>query len=297
MARWRSLITSHRGVFPPLDAAIRWAEVNHFRQLHVSLLLLDAENLAVLGDTNRAATMLDKARVSIGHRTMRDGRIGGRWNFLDGMVLFQQKKVAEGDAAVAAAMRYMASGSHWLLQIGLGDMMAGTTSTPRAAMDIYRDVLRDPSPADWSSDPMESLAVLVTPHPVPYEHWFKVALKRKDWRRPSRSATACGGTAFSVPWPTAGGWRRCAGCWKPPTNVLDTPSKLQRQDLLARYPAYDQLRQKAHALHEQLASMPLATEDREPSREQVQGWPTCSASASSRRSSCGRWRSAASRRG
>ena len=53
-------------------------------------------------------------------------------------------------------------------------------------------------------------------------------------------------------------------------DVLDTPSKLQRQDLLPRYPAYDQLRQKAHALHEQLASMPLATEDREPSREQVQ---------------------------
>ena len=39
---------------------------------------------------------------------------------------------------------------------------------------------------------------------------------------------------------------------------------------MTRYPAYDELRQQAHALHDQLAAMPLATEDREPVRQQIQ---------------------------
>ena len=108
------------------------------------------------------------------------GRLGGRWSFLNGLVFFQRKKVADGDAAVTAAMHYMEHGSHWLLQILLADKMALASSAPRQAMEIYRDVLRDPGPADWASDPMESLAVLVTPHPIPYENWFKVALSRKD---------------------------------------------------------------------------------------------------------------------
>ncbi len=239
--------------------------------MQVSLLLLAAENEAVLGETNKAAAFLDQARTSIGRRFMGAGRLGGRWSFLNGLVFFQRKKVADGDAAVTAAMHYMEHGSHWLLQILLADKMALASSTPRQAMEIYRDVLRDPGPADWASDPMESLAVLVTPHPIPYENWFKVALSRKDLeaaieigdhmrRHRFFSSMAYGGRLTSLRW-----------ILEASDDILDTASKLQRQDLLTRFPAYERLRQKAHNLHDQLASMPLATEDREPSKEQTQG--------------------------
>jgi len=45
------------------------------------------------------------------------------------------------------------------------------------AVDLYGNVLRDPQATDWSASPMESMAVLVTPHPLPLEHWFEAAMK------------------------------------------------------------------------------------------------------------------------
>ena len=70
------LMSNQKGVFPPLTSAIQWAKVKHLRQLHASLLLLAAENYAVLGQTGQTAGLLDDARVSIGRRDMGNGRIG-----------------------------------------------------------------------------------------------------------------------------------------------------------------------------------------------------------------------------
>jgi hypothetical protein len=277
------LMANRRGMFPPLATAIPWAKTNHLRQLHASLLLLAAENFAVMGQTAQAALMLDQARTTIARRAMGNGRIGARRNFLDGLVFFQQNKIKEGDLSVAMAMDYMgglyvghiganvSAGSHWMFQIAQADAVARTNATARAAMDIYKDVLRDPQPADWSSDPMESLAVLVTPHPLPYEHWFAVALARKDIdsaieigdrlrRHRFFTSMAFGGRLESLRWVLEG-----------PDQVLDPKNQLQRQDLLAHYPAYERLRRQARALHTRLAAMPLVSDDNAVLRKQTEG--------------------------
>ena len=101
------LMANRQGIYPPLATAIPWAKTNHLRQLNASLLLLAAENYAVLGQTPQAALMLDQARTTIAHRAMGNGRIGARRSFLDGLVFFQQKKIKEGELSVAAAMEYM----------------------------------------------------------------------------------------------------------------------------------------------------------------------------------------------
>ncbi len=267
------LMANHPEIYPPLATAIPWAKGKHFRQLYVSLLLLATENHLVRGETHLASVGLEEARIAVSRRSMGLGRIGARYNFLNGTYLFQLKKVADGDAAITAAMNYMQHGSHWLFQISLADILATTKATPRTAMDLYQNVLRDPQAADWSSDPMESLAVLILPHPLPYEHWFNSARKRKDWeaaieigdrmrRHRFFNSLAYGGRLESLRW-----------ILEAADEQLDTRSKLQRQDLLTRYPAYNALRQHAHALHDRLAAAPLATEDREPTREQVQ-WLT-----------------------
>jgi hypothetical protein len=266
------LMANSPGIYPLLaDETIRWAETKHFRQLYVSLLLLRAESHLVRNETALAAIGLEKARTGVSRRSMGNGRIGARYNFLNGTFLFQQKKVADGDAAIAAAMRFMQYGSHWLFQISLADALAANKATPRTAMELYQTVLRDPLPADWASDPMESLAVLVTPHPLPYEHWFNAALARKDWeaaveigdrmrRHRFFTSMAYGGRLESLRW-----------VLEAADEQLDKASRVHRQDLLTRYPAYADLRRQAHALHDRLAAMPLATEDHEPSREQIRG--------------------------
>ena len=70
------LMANRKGLFPPLLAAIQWAKVNHLRQFCASLLLLAAENYAVMGQTGDAASALDEARAAIARRSMASGRIG-----------------------------------------------------------------------------------------------------------------------------------------------------------------------------------------------------------------------------
>jgi len=263
------LLANRKGIFAPMEAAIGWSKVKDLRQLQASLLLLAAENFAALGQTPRAARLLDDARVAIGRRQMGSGWIGARATFLRSLVMFQQGKLAEGDSSLASAMAYMQQGSHWLFQIGLADnLYTSGAATPRVAMDLYNSLLRDPQPADWSSDPMESMAVLVTPHLPAIEHWFEVALQRKehetaleisDRARRHRffSSLPFGGRLESLRWMLAG-----------PLDALDETAQIQRQDLLARYPAYQKLDEQARASRARLAATPLVPEDPETFKKQ-----------------------------
>ena len=134
--------------------------------------------------------MLDQARDNHRPPRMGNGRIGGGGASSTAWCFSSRRKSPKASrpwrrpwstwAGHTSVTWANSAGSHWLFQIAQADVVARTNATPRTAMDIYEDVLRDPQPADWSSDPMESLAVLVTPHPLPYEHWFGVALARKD---------------------------------------------------------------------------------------------------------------------
>ncbi|HYW81090.1 MAG TPA: CHAT domain-containing protein, partial [Thermoguttaceae bacterium] len=190
-------------------------------------------------------------------------------NFLTATVLFQQKKLDEGNAALTAAMTYMRGGSQWLFHIGLTDNLYGSgDASPRDAMELYDEVLRDPQPADWASDPMEAMAVLVTPHPVPIDHWFEVALQRKEHEKAMEiadrarrhrffSSLAYGGRLQSLRWILEGH-----------EDTLDQQSQLLRQDLLARYPDYAALSQQSQEIRTRLAPIPLVPDDPEAIREQ-----------------------------
>ena len=184
------LLANRGGMFAPLEVAAQWSRVKDLRQLRASLLLSAAENLAVLEQSSQAAAMLDETQLAIGRRDMGAGWIGARLNYLRATVAFQQRKIPEGDQALAAAMTYMRHGSRWLHQIlqvdrsfASGQISTRTAITPRTAMELYTALLRDPQPLDWNLRPMESMAVLATPHAPSYEPWFLIAQARKDPRK------------------------------------------------------------------------------------------------------------------
>jgi hypothetical protein len=263
------LLSNAKGYFAPLDAAIQWAKVKNLRHLRASLLLCAAENYAVLGRSREATAMLDEARATIGRRKMGVGAIGARLSFLNALVAYQQGHAADGNAALTAAMGYMQHGSLWLFHIGLADeMYVSGSATPRVAMDLFSIVLRDPQPADWTLDPMESLASLVTPHPTSLEHWFLVALDRKDTKaaieiteRARRhrffSSLEFGGRLESLRW-----------IFEAPTSQLAQQAVLQRQDLMARYPAYEKLSRQAQEIRAALAKKPLVADGQTAFKEQ-----------------------------
>jgi tetratricopeptide (TPR) repeat protein len=266
------LLSGGKGFFTPLEQAIQWAKAKNLRQLRASLLLCAAENYIVLNQPHQAELMLKEAVATIGRRKMGAGAIGGRLSYLTAVVAFQQKRISEGNAALASAMEYMRHGSFWLFHIDLTDgLYVSGGATPRMAMDLFAAVLREPQPSDWATEPMESLATLTTPQPIAFEHWLETALAQKVdvtaieiadriRRRRFFNSLELGGRLESLRWLLEG-----------PAVYLPQQAQLQRQDLLARYPAYAKLSQQAKAIHATMAKKPLVAEDPAALKEQTRG--------------------------
>jgi len=268
------LLSNRKDFFTPLNPAIQWAKAQGRRQLLVSLLLSAAENYAVMGDARTAAAMLDEARAAIGRREMGTGRIGARLNYIAALVAFQQKRIPDGNAALASALSYMRHGSHWLFQIKLSDTMyTGGALTPRSALELFGEVLRDPHAADWTLQPMESFAALATPQPLPMEHWFEAAMERgvvkeideaieiadRTRRRKFFGSIEFGGRLAALRW-----------ILEAPADLLAQDVLIRRQDIMARYPEFQQLSRRSAEIRGYLAKQPLAPKDPERVREQTE---------------------------
>ena len=251
------------GVYAPLGPAAQWAKIKRYDQLRASLLISSAENLAARGQTGEAAAMLKEAQLETLRKAMRDGQVGARLTYIRATVSFQQKAIAEGDALLAGAMTYMQRGSLWLHHIRtLERLYAGGSISDREAIDLYSLLLRDPLPGDWTLWPMESLAVMVTPHSGSLERWFRIALGQKkeheraieisDVIRRHRffSSLAYGGRLQSLRW-----------ILEAPEQALDRQSMLNRQTLLAKYPAYEAVSREGQRIRAALEALPLVSAD------------------------------------
>ncbi|MHB1038321.1 MAG: CHAT domain-containing protein [Pirellulales bacterium] len=262
------LMANKQGPYPPLLTAAAWARVKRYRQLEASLWILAAENAAVIGQPQKALELLAEAKLAIGRREMGAGKIGARLNYVTALGFYQQRNAAAGDQALDAALTFQRAASLWLFQISLADGLyvqgtqgSATGVAPRVAMDLFADVLRDPKPADWSFDPLESLSVLLISHPLPLEHWFEAALERKEHetaleiadrlrRHRFYSTLPFGGRLLSLRWLVEG-----------PAESLDQVSKIQRQALLVRYPQLAELSQKVRQIRADLEKPPLVVDD------------------------------------
>jgi hypothetical protein len=253
------------GDLPDLDnilsKATAWAKA---RELRASLLLMSAESLALRGQTAPAANLLTEATGVIGRRAMGACEFGSRLNALLALTHYQRGAMASGDSSLNDALTWFRNGgSKWLFQIGLADdaAVSGRYSS-RVALALYADLLRDPAAADWTLRPLEALTVMATPHLLAYDHWLELVIKQAS------SIDAAAGDALEVAdlarrhrflssllW----GGRLMALRWtlESPDDALDNPSRVQRQDLLTRYPKYAELAQKAAKLRAEIAQAGL----------------------------------------
>ncbi len=256
------LISNAKGIYPPLESAIAWAKLKDYRQLRASLLLLAAEQQALRGNSGVASNLLEECKFTVGRRRMGDGWIGARYRYLSALVLLQQQKLPAAQEALAGALAYMQKGSHRLFHIGLVDrLFLSGRLTSRTAMDLFELVLRDPQAPDWAFDPLESLAVLVTPHPAPYEHWFEVALERKDFERALEIADRLRRHRFLTTLPLGGRVDSLRWILEGPPEALPASGRLQRQNFLAAYPTYAELSRQAQQIRQALAAWPVVPDD------------------------------------
>jgi hypothetical protein len=266
------ILANRKGTYAPLVGGIAWARQQDYRQMQTELLLLGAELQCLNNDAKSASTTLDNARAVIGRRDMLKARIGAQLNYNQAHVQYQLGNVAAGDTAINAALAFAKTGSLQLFRMGLADRMVVDRSlTTRAASEVFQELLRDPQAGRWIYDPLETLAVLVHPHPLYFERWFEVSLERKEldgrkaleiadlWKRHKFLTTQeFGGRLLALRW-----------ILESPPQALPSQASLQRQALLTQFPAYEQLSQHAAALRAELGRMPIIIEDPEQAKVQA----------------------------
>ncbi|MGH7135148.1 MAG: tetratricopeptide repeat protein, partial [Pirellulales bacterium] len=266
-----------------LAPAVTWAAAGvggagTLVQLNTSLLLDSADNAAQCNQPALATGFLGQATVLASGTNMLAGKIGARMNHLKALVAYQLGNTAGGDLALGAAMLFQTGGSLRLYHVAAAEALWNTRDatgfTERMAVDLYGTVLRDPTPADWMINPLESLTMMVVPHPLPYENWFDAALARRakdhelalqitDMARRHRFLSTLtldhGGRLLNLRW-----------LLEAPEKALDQTALMQRQALEVRFPAYVEKSQRVRKLRNELRRLPLMTDEQEVAEQQSQ---------------------------
>jgi hypothetical protein len=251
------LMNRPKNVMPALEPAIAWAAKRGGRELQVSLLIQAAENAANVGQTKQAVSLLGQAKTLTGRRIMGTCEIGARLSYVTALAHYQAGAVPVGDEALALALKIYKGFSPWVFQLALASTeLAKNNLSPRNAIAIFERLGDDPAPTDWIARPLDCLAVLNTPHHATYEQWFE-ALRERDMETAFEVADRARRHRFYTALPFGG--RLLAVRWllEAPAASLDEAARLQRQDLLSRYPAYADLAKRGEILRKQLKDLPL----------------------------------------
>jgi hypothetical protein len=203
-------------------------------------------------------------------REMVLGRPGARWNFEMARIAFANGDTSDGASNLAVAMKFQQASSRWLFQIGLADALVTSNSvSEREADTLYSDLLRDPTARDWSIDPLESLTVASTSYAAALEHWFNVALLRKEPEKALEIADRLRRHRFYSTLPLGGRLLALRWILEAPKESLDAKALLQRQDLFNKYPNYAEASIQAITLQQDLERLPLLPTDDEERKQQA----------------------------
>ncbi len=251
---------------PALAPAIPWSRTKAGKRLQVVLNTLMAENMLYFNRTADAAKYLGEAKRII--NTQRDiglSAIGAKFNFVTAEMCFQGNQIKEGQQALASALEYMNHGCEHLYQIDVlnnlyqnGKMTVRSDITPRKAMVLYETLLRDPTAADWSLNPMTALAMIACARPISFDNWFLIAMEREEYQKAIMIADYGRRARFYAPMFAGGRLFNLRLALSSPDQGLTPIAKTQRQNVLADFPAYAQLEAQSDKIKQEILKLPQA---------------------------------------
>jgi len=265
------MMLDNKTLYPPLLPAIEWARRKHDRRhLYISLLLDAAENYSVMGDTRSAIGALTEAERNMAmRRDMPTSRLGTRLKYLKAQLYYQVGQTDQGNTMLGGTLEQMRRQSNKRFQIAYADRMYTTgVITPRVATELFGEVLNDPTATDWLLDPMESMAVLLSPHEEVFEHWFNVTIAHPDHERAMEIADLTRRHRFFCSMPMGGRLLSLRWILEGDEQYLDQASRLSRRDLLTRWPKYAALSKQAAAVAQQLKAIPRVAGNQDSLRRQ-----------------------------
>jgi len=250
-------VAGQPGAYAPLVPAAAWAKAKKLRRLSVSLLTDLSESLAEIGDLQGATQAINQAKTNCGRSDLMAGVAGCRINFQTARLAMDAGNLTAGTAALNAALAFQSKASKRLFQIAIVDKLYTTAAvTERIADNLFTNVLREPTARDWVVDPLETISVVTTPMPMPYEHWFELSLVRKEQEKAVEISDRIRRRRFYASMPLGGRLLALRWLMEAPAEALDETARLQRQDLLVRFPKFAEYSQQVQALQAELDALP-----------------------------------------
>ena len=136
-------------------------------------------------------------------------------------------------------------------------MISRGNVTERQADQLYAALLRDPTAAEWITDPMESMTFLLSDHVGSMERWFEIIIERRDFARALDVSELLKRHRFYSSLPLGG--RLLAFRWlmESPTTDLSKDAVSQRNAVLKRFVNYQQLKNQTQKIRTGLLGMSM----------------------------------------
>jgi hypothetical protein len=266
------LLGGGAGVYPPLQLAAEWARRENWRHIQAHMLLLLAESLAAADQGESAETLLkvDLPRL-LSRRGLPQSRLMAKYRFVIAQVAYQLNRPQGAAEALQEALAFQSASSLWNFQIALADKMFDARRLRgKTAREIYAILLGDPTADDWARRPMESLGVLSVAHLESFDRWFLATIDERQAESAMEVADRAHRQRFLSSLPLGGRLLALEHLLEAPDAALPQAALLQRQDLLVRYPQYQELLRNVARLRRELEQGPLVPADETAAQEQAQ---------------------------
>lgn len=245
------------GAMPTLAAAAAWADRENLDHIQATIHITLAEQLASAGDVQNARAQL--GNIPSRQRDLQAGRLAPIWRYVEAYTAYLDGNATLGDKAITDAIALSRGSSLRNFQIVLANQRvdAGQISS-RVAVEVYANLLREPTGDDWAHEPLETITNLATSHEPSFSRWMLAALARKEVLPALDIADSAKRRRFWFAQPIGGRLLAIRYLLEADPSRLPPEAAVERRNLLLRVPSYEPLHAEAAELRRSLEAQPLA---------------------------------------
>ena len=253
-----------------LEPAAIWARRERYSHIFVRLNLAWAEELMRAGRWENAAGAVKAAQSQLEDAVT--GRLGAWSRYLTARVMFQQGR-SKASNMLAQAVEQQAGMSTRNFQIELANRRYDSRQlTPRTAVNVYLSLLDDPEMKDWVFRPLETLAVLRTPHGDAFDRWIDALFAQKNVPRALEATDRAKRRHFHAVSPWGSRLSSLRDTMEAPEERLSPSARTIRGELNLRLPEYQQAAQLGKQLQADLKEKWVEGLEPDAERELVKLW-------------------------